>query len=229
MLEYTKVPGFSDSVAVLYQGSSNPNLQVNSKFNNSINDYGRGLYLTPSYTKAFEWAFSKYNKNPDVSYTYTYYINLEGLKVLDLSNLRPAIWVAVLMSNRPVDSHFAEFDYRCSKLKELISFDVSEYDVIYGYRADDSYYTYATEFVSGMLTEETLGVAMSLGKLGAQYCVKSDRAFNNLHLVKRDKLDKRIYGGKFNKVDRDARNEFARLRNIGNTFITNIVGGSNGS
>ncbi len=43
-----------------------------------------------------------------------------------------------------------------------------EYDVIRGYRADDSYFSFASAFLNNTISLEQLGRAMTLGKLGEQ-------------------------------------------------------------
>ena len=43
--------------------------------------------------------------------------------------------------------------------------DISEYDVIIGYRADDSYFAFAQDFVAGVISMQKLAEAMRLGKL----------------------------------------------------------------
>ena len=43
--------------------------------------------------------------------------------------------------------------------------DYKSYDIIKGYRADDSYFSYARDFISNTLSLEDLKQAMMLGKL----------------------------------------------------------------
>ena len=50
--------------------------------------------------------------------------------------------------------------------------DISEYDVIIGYRADDSYFSFAQDFVAGVISLQKLSEAMQLGKLGEQIVLK---------------------------------------------------------
>ncbi|HAM08229.1 MAG TPA: hypothetical protein DCP66_05465 [Collinsella sp.] len=56
--------------------------------------------------------------------------------------------------------------------------DTSPYDVIRGYRADDSYFSFARQFVSGMISLRQLQRIMCLGDLGIQYALMSERAFS---------------------------------------------------
>ncbi|MGO5382560.1 DUF3990 domain-containing protein [Collinsella sp. LCP19S3_B7] len=52
------------------------------------------------------------------------------------------------------------------------------HDVIRGYRADDSYFSFARQFVSGMISLRQLQRIMCLGDLGIQYALMSERAFS---------------------------------------------------
>lgn len=56
--------------------------------------------------------------------------------------------------------------------------DISPYDVIRGYRADDSYFSFARQFVSGMISLRQLQRIMRLGDLGIQYALMSECAFS---------------------------------------------------
>ena len=57
-----------------------------------------------------------------------------------------------------------------------------ESDVVIGYRADDSYFSFAQDFISGAITYRQLSAALRLGELGNQYVLKSERAFKALKL-----------------------------------------------
>ena len=53
-----------------------------------------------------------------------------------------------------------------------------DYDIITGYRADDSYFSFAQDFINGAISVRQLGNAMKLGNLGTQFVIKSKKAFN---------------------------------------------------
>ena len=52
---------------------------------------------------------------------------------------------------------------------------MGEYDVIIGYRADDSYFSFAKDFINNTISVEQLAEAMRLGELGIQIVLKSER------------------------------------------------------
>ncbi len=58
--------------------------------------------------------------------------------------------------------------------------DTAPFDVIVGYRADDSYFSFARDFINNTLPLASLEKAMRLGKLGIQYALVSDKAFGQL-------------------------------------------------
>lgn len=65
-------------------------------------------------------------------------------------------------------------------LIDNFSVNVNAYDLITGYRADDSYFDYAESFLNNAISVEQLSQAMRLGKLGEQVVIKSQFAFSNL-------------------------------------------------
>lgn len=60
-------------------------------------------------------------------------------------------------------------------LEELLP-NYDPYDLIVGYRADDSYFSFANAFLNNTLSLEQLRKAMFLGKLGEQVVLKSEKA-----------------------------------------------------
>lgn len=64
---------------------------------------------------------------------------------------------------------------------QYLSAPYENYDVIIGYRADDSYFSFASAFLNNTISLAQLERAMFLGKLGEQVVLKSERAFSQLH------------------------------------------------
>ena len=100
---------------------------------------------------------------------------------------------------------------RLEGFQEFFYKDLSEYDVIVGWRADDSYFRYAQDFLNGVIYRSTLGEAIRLGNLGIQYFIQSKKAFTEINrisepleveeyyrnkYVNRDKLPRNARGGK---------------------------------
>ena len=108
---------------------------------NPHNDYGMGFYCTRVDEMAREWACKK---NTD-GFVNSYDFDTEGLKVLNLLDGTHTVlnWMALLLQFRTfkLDSEVA-VDAR-DYLIGHYSIDLTGYDVVIGYRADDSYFQYA--------------------------------------------------------------------------------------
>lgn len=167
---------------------------------NPHNDYGMGFYCTKVDEMAREWACKK-NSNGFVN---VYDFDDTGLNVLNLLDGNHTVlnWIALLLQFRTfkLDSEIA-IDAR-DYLIEHYAIDLSGYDVVIGYRADDSYFQYAESFVSNALPLRSLNTALRLGKLGEQTVVISQRGFDRLKFLEAYPVDKSVYYPKF--VDRDS-------------------------
>lgn len=71
--------------------------------------------------------------------------------------------------------------------------DISGYDVIIGYRADDSYFSYAKDFLNNTISVNQLPQAMKLGELGERAVLKSEKAFGQIHFLGYEIADGSIY------------------------------------
>lgn len=174
----------------------------------TYNDYGRGFYCTEHMELAKEWSC---NEGVD-GFVNRYELDLTDLKVLKLSDEKYSIlnWLAILMENRigrlstPIERQGREYllEYFLPKYKDV--------DVIMGYRADDSYFSFARAFVGNGISLKQLGYAMHLGKLGQQYVLKSERAFNQIQFVGYETADNTEYYPKRKARDEAARDAFMK-------------------
>ena len=172
------------------------------------NDYGQGFYCTEVLEMAKEWA-CKENKDGFVN---EYDFNTDGLKVLDLLDGKHSVlnWIALLLKNRifTLQDEIA-IDAR-NYIIEHYSVDLSNYDVVIGYRADDSYFSYAQSFVSNTLPLRSLNLALKLGKLGVQTVLISEKAFQNIKFVDVEPVKKEEYYPKFLSRDTTARTTYQK-------------------
>lgn len=147
----------------------------------AANDYGRGFYCTESESLACEWAVSEKHDG----YANCYEFKDNGLSILNLNGTGYTIlhWLAVLLEHRTFDTRYGLSTLAKQCLTENFHVDVEAYDVIRGYRADDSYFSFAQDFISGAISYPQLTAAMRLGKLGEQIVVKSRRAFSRLKFI----------------------------------------------
>lgn len=211
----------------LYHGSKDRIVAPKFGFGKRQNDYGLGFYCTEDESLAMEWAVS-YDHD---GWANRYEIDDAGLNVLDLNDGRYCIlhWLAVLLENRQFETEYglpAEAkDYLIANF--AVPYKVA--DAVIGYRADDSYFSFAQDFLSGAISYRQLTAAMRLGKLGNQYVLKSERAFKALKYVdSRPALRKNWLLGK-ERRDRAARNEYLhelRKRRLpGDLRIDRIIDG----
>ncbi len=155
------------------------------------NDFGLGFYCTESNDLAKEWAVSSLQDGFSNRYT----LDAEYLNILNLNSLDYTIlnWIAVLVEHRifsiktPVARRAKQY------LIEHFSINVNAFDLIVGYRADDSYFDYAEAFVNNGITVEQLARAMRLGKLGEQIVIKSRFAFSKIKFEGFESAEKDTY------------------------------------
>ena len=174
------------------------------------NDYGRGFYCTENIELAREWACVK-QKN---GYVNIYELDMEGLKVLNLNDSKYHIlnWLAILGDNRTYWQNGSIAEEAKKYIKEHFLIDITPYDIIVGYRADDSYFSFAQDFVSGVISLEKLSEAMRLGKLGEQIVLKSQKAFETIYFQNYENVDAEIYYIKKAEREREARREYRRRK-----------------
>ena len=142
------------------------------------NDFFFFFYCTESIDIAKEWAVSSLSDGYANRYTLdTEYLNILNLNSPDYTILN---WMAVLVEHRifsiktPIARRAKQY------LIEHFGINVNAYDLITGYRADDSYFDFAEAFLSNTISVEQLSRAMRLGKLGEQIVLKSQFAFSKI-------------------------------------------------
>ena len=195
----------------IYHGNKTENLTPKFGSGSPDNDYGKGFYATPSMELAKEWAWGTYTPG-EKGYVHTFELNAESLKILNLTELDSIHWIAELVYNRKLniqDKEVVQDNIRI--LLDRYKLDTSGYDIIIGYRANDSYFAYAEAFVSGAIYKDTLEKALRTGELGIQVFLKSERAFQSLKKTAVEEVPEK-YRGYFVKRDKNARDTYRSLR-----------------
>ena len=191
---------------------------------NPYNDYGRGFYCTESRDLAKEWA----SVNADGGYANHYVLQMNGLNVLDLSDDAFSIlnWLSLLIENRnlpissPVGLRGIEY------LTSYFLIDTADFDLIIGYRADDSYFSFARAFLNNMISLEQLSRAMKLGKQGEQIMLKSPEAFARIEFIGYEIADGNIYHQRRMFRDMEAREAYQReaaAADLGGLYMRDII------
>lgn len=138
------------------------------------NDYGKGFYCTEDIELAKEWACAK-QKN---GYANIYDLDMTGLKVLHLNapEYNMLNWLAILADNRTYWQNGSIAEQAKNYIKENFLPDISEYDVIIGYRADDSYFSFAAGFCSRGYFFTKIIRSNAAWKIGRADCVKESKS-----------------------------------------------------
>lgn len=196
------------SIIQLFHGTDHIIEAPDIHIGNPHNDYGKGFYCTREDEMAREWACKK---NTD-GFVNSYAFDIDGLKVLNLLDGNHTVlnWIALLLQFRTfqLDSEVA-IDAR-DYIIDRYSIDLSGYDVVVGYRADDSYFQYAESFVSNTLPLRSLNKALRLGKLGEQTVVISQKGFDHLSFIDAYPVSKNVYYPKFLDRDINARDAYRK-------------------
>lgn len=176
---------------------------------NPENDYGLGFYCTRELELAKEWACAE----EDDGFANRYQFETEGLSCLRLNNEGYHIlnWLAILLENRRFDLS-SPVSVRARKyILDTFLPDYKGYDLIEGYRADDSYFSFSRAFLANGITLGQLRRAMRLGKLGEQVVLRTPAAFDALSFVEAISVDASIYHIRRLSRDRDAREDFRKM------------------
>jgi hypothetical protein len=88
------------------------------------------------------------------------------------------------------------------------------FDIIIGYRADDSYFAFANAFLNNTLSLSQLKKVMFLGRLGEQTMLKSKAAFERIQFLGSEMSDKDIYYPKRVVRDKEARSLYRSERDL---------------
>ena len=194
------------SKIILLHGTDHIIEEPDINIGNEHNDYGKGFYCTKAEEMAKEWACKQ---NTD-GFVNSYELNTDALKILDLTDGQHTVlnWIAILLKYRTfkLSSEIA-IDAR-DYIIEHYSVNISDYDVVIGYRADDSYFQYAESFVSNGLPLRSLNKALKLGKLGEQTVLVSQKAFDQIKFIDAAPVSRDEYYPKFIDRDSSARKAF---------------------
>lgn len=189
------------------------------------NDYGLGFYCTNSLEMAKEWGVGKEQDG----YANCYEIDCEGLRILDLNAPEYCIlhWLTILLQNREFDVPSGLALEAKEYLLANFAIDYEHYDIIIGYRADDSYFSFAQDFINGTISYRQLNNAMHLGKLGQQFVLKSKTTFDRIKFISSEIAENSEWYTKKMIRDKKARREYFSVernrRQRGDLYITQII------
>lgn len=132
------------------------------------NDYGNGFYTTEYEDRARSWA--TLNGSPNQSIVNVYELDIDNLCVLDLADRGVLAWIAEVVSNRGTNQEAASIVG--NRLVEMYRVDSGAYDIIKGYRADDSYTQVVEAFLLNQINIYEVQRLFYKGSLGNQIFLK---------------------------------------------------------
>lgn len=157
----------------LYHGSDHKVTKPLFGYGKSDNDYGSGFCTTRDKDKAKEWAAVN---GIDEAIVNIYEINTDGLNIVNLDEYGVLTWIAEIIDNRGArgENSIVLGD----KIVEQYKLDLSDADIVVGYRADDSYLDIVDAFLQNQVDVDEVERLFRKGELGLQYFIKSEKAFN---------------------------------------------------
>lgn len=192
----------------------------------TYNDYGQGFYCTESIELAKEWACPVKNDG----YSNKYVLHMDGLNVqyLTKGSFNILNWLAILLKNRKFDINSNVGRSAREYILENFLPDTNGVDVMIGYRADDSYFSFAEDFVNNTISVRDLNTAMQLGTLGEQIVLLSPKAFELIEFVEYEIADYREYYYKRAQRDKKARADYQQRKKnltalLEDLFVLDII------
>ncbi len=209
---------------ILYHGS--PEIVRKPEYGKGkpYNDYGRGFYCTENLDLAREWACGENTEG----FVNRYEINPAELRILNLSSENYTIlhWLALLMKYRRTRVSTPGMKKGMEWLTAHFLPEIDSFDAIIGYRADDSYFSFARAFVNNEISLHQLSYAMKLGELGEQFVLKSEKAFASIRFIFSEEVSNAVYFSKRRQRDDAARSAFREeldREDLNGLFIRDII------
>lgn len=215
----------------LYHGSGLVVQKPDVLYGKKNNDYGQGFYCSESAELAREWACPREQDG----ILNRYCLETDGMRVFHLkgeSEEALLIWISVLLANRKLnlDTENARTSARFLQSRYLMSLETA--DLVIGYRADDSYFSFVKDFLNDRISLMQLQQALKLGTVGEQIVIKSQRAAAALEFQGYEVVDWKEYYMKRLQRDQALRNMYQELRqksDVSGRYMRDIVRDRNDS
>ena len=212
------------SKLILYHGSQKIVEKPLFGAGKPYNDYGLGFYCTQNIELAKEWACPIIEDG----FANCYELETEGLSILDLQQEPFCMlhWLAILVNNRRFDLDTAVLRRGVFYLTQNFLPDLAVYDLIKGYRADDSYFSFAKSFLSNQISYSQLCTAMKLGKLGEQIVLKSQTAFERINFTGYELAEGKKYHALRKERMENAKEDYNRMleaSDISGFFMRDLI------
>ena len=180
MFDFILLQEYSYAVMIktIFHGSDKIVREPGFGAGSAYNDFGLGFYCCEDRSRAAEWAVSR-GSNGFVS---AYRIETEGLRVVNLcsSQYNALHWINVLLGFREFDTSAPPANRGREYINKWFSVDIQGCDCIIGWRADNSCFKFAQDFLSGRLSYQSLSRALTASDANRQFVLKSNRAFDRI-------------------------------------------------
>ena len=206
---------------ILFHGSPDKVIKPEFGRGEDKHDYGKGFYLTENIELASEWAVCR--PNDSNGWVHKYELETEGLKIFDFQGESVLAWLAELMKHRDA-SDSKRYRMLAQKFIARYGIDTGDYDVIKGWRANASYFYIAKAFVRDEVDLDILEELLSLGGLGIQYCIKSEKAYSQLHEIQEALISVKydVFNQKYNDRDVQGRDKMRELIDSDANKVTKV-------
>ena len=211
---------------IIYHGSQQIVEVPKYGIGKSYNDYGQGFYCTENIELAKEWACPVKNDG----YSNKYNLSLDGMNIMHLTRGEFNIlnWLAILLTNRKFDITSPIGNNARDFIISRFLPDTKDVDIMIGYRADDSYFSFAEDFINNTISLRDLNFAMKLGTLGEQVVLLSERSFSQIQFIEYEVADYRKYYYKRAERDKNARVDYSNKKKnleqlMNDIFVLDII------
>lgn len=215
----------------LYHGSGLVVQKPDVSYGKKSNDYGQGFYCTESEELEREWACP--GEKDGISNRYR--LKTDGLRIFWLNGEAEEsllIWISVLLSNRKLNMDTEETCEGIRFLQSRYLMSLETADLVIGFRADDSYFSFVKDFLNNRISLEQLRQALRLGAVGEQIVIKSQRAAAALEFEGYEIVDWKEYYMKRLQRDQALRNMYQELKqnaDVSGRYMRDIVKERNSS
>ncbi len=162
----------------IYHGSEHIVRKPSFGLGNAYNDFGLGFYCSESARNAASWAV-RHDSNGFVS---AYNINTDRLRVINLCSSRYTAlhWLSILFNFREFDFSSASAYRAREYINKYFNVDFQGSDCIIGYRADNTCFKLAQDFIDGNMSYQSLRYYLTESDTTRQFVLKSNRAFESI-------------------------------------------------
>ena len=152
-----------------------------------IKDFGNGFYATESEELVRDWAA----KDENGGFINIYELDTDGLGIIDLGSESYSVlnWLALILSERNITFSSRESTMNAESIIRRYLPDVSDADIIKGFRADDTNLIFCKAFIEERIDKEKLSELIRTAGLGEQLVLRTEKAFKNLEYIDSEAAD----------------------------------------